>query len=434
MKRMFFLWDASRLELSLRMYRLVKSFLKLKYNKEKKRRKVCLVFVFFTLCFLNLPMLFGATHGDSLEVGLMTCEPGSEVYSLYGHTAIRIKNYTTGEDWVFNYGTFSFRQPYFVWRFVRGECDYQIGAIPFMYFASEYRERGSSVYQQTINMMPDEKRRLFAYLLENMRPENREYRYNFLYDNCTTRARDVIENAIEGNVIYCASDSVRTYRRILHEYTSANYPWTELGNDICLGAGADVDINIRQEMFAPFYLLRYADAAVIRDSAGNERPFVLSKYEVVKKNEVTNASSLLPHPSLLVWLLVIVVITLTLVEYRRHLCFWWLDAIVMTLAGIIGVVVTFLFFFSVHPTVGSNWQIWVFNPLPLLAMPWVVWCAIKGKKTRYHAFNALVLIFFILFSPIIPQDFCVLVVPLALVLCCRSCSYIVRYKKETSRC
>ena len=109
---------------------------------------------------------------------------------------------------------FSFNRPNFIWRFTRGECDYQIGALPFAYFAEEYEGRGSAVYQQVLNLRASEKERLWTLLVENMRPENREYRYNFLYDNCTTRARDRIEEAVEGKIIYPEQDTVRTYREI----------------------------------------------------------------------------------------------------------------------------------------------------------------------------------------------------------------------------
>ena len=366
---------------------------------------------------------------DSIEVGLLTCEPGTEVYALYGHTAIRICNYATGEDWVFNYGLFNFRQPHFIWRFALGECDYQVGAEPFAYFAREYEARGSSVYQQTLNLTTAEKRRLWALLLENMRPENREYRYNYFYDNCTTRARDRIEESIEGEVVYPKADTVRTYREIVHQYT-ANYPWAELGNDLCLGAEADCPITEREEMFAPFYMLHYAEGAVIRDAAGNERPLVSDTFELVKGRGLAVQKEFPLSPGTCAWLLFALVALLTLAERWRRVCFWWLDLVLMTCVGIMGLVLTFLFFFSIHPTVGSNWQIWVFNPIPLLAMPWVVWCGIKKRKTRYHAFNTAVLMFFIIFSFFIPQDFCVVVVPLALSLLLRSCSYVVSYRKS----
>ncbi len=370
-----------------------------------------------------------AFAADSLEVSLLTCSPGAEVYSLYGHTAIRVRSFATGEDWVFNYGVFSFSRPNFIWRFALGECDYQIGALPFARFAGEYEERGSSVCQQVLNLRPSEKERLRDLLVENMRPENREYRYNFLYDNCTTRARDRIEEAVEGRIVYPRQDTLRTYREIVHQYT-ARHPWAELGNDLCLGAEADRPVSVREEMFAPLYLSRYADGAVIRDSDGGTRPLVLSRSEVVRGRGVEARKGFPLSPALSAWVLFLCVAGLTVAERRRHACFWGVDVFLMSLTGGIGCVVTFLFFFSVHPTVGSNWQIWVFNPVPLVAMPRVVWCAVKRRRTRYHPLNATVLILFMFFSALIPQDFCGVVVPLASALSLRSCSYWISYRKK----
>lgn len=395
-------------------------------KNEERMRSLKLLCLFTFLLYVNA--IARAVAEDSMEVSLLTCSPGTEVYALYGHTAIRICNETTGEDWVFNYGVFSFSQPHFIWRFALGECDYQVGAVPFAYFAKEYEARGSSVYQQTLNLTSAEKRRLWALLLENMQPENREYRYNFFYDNCTTRARDRIEEAVDGEVVYPRADTVHTYREIIHQYTG-HYPWAELGNDLCLGAEADRPITERQEMFAPFYMLHYADGAVIRDPEGHERPLVSGKSKVVAGRGVGVQEEFPLSPWACGWLLFALVALLTAAERWKHACFWWMDMVLMSLVGIMGLVLTALFFFSDHPTVGSNWQIWVFNPIPLVAMPWVVRCGVKGRKTVYHAFNALVLIFFIIFSAFAPQDFCVVVVPLALTLLLRSCSYVVSYQK-----
>ena len=275
----------------------------------------------------------------------------------------------------------------------------------------------------------EEKRRVWDFLVGNMRPENREYRYDYLYDNCTTRARDCVEKSVDGEIVYPESDSVRTFRGIIHQYT-VDYPWAELGNDICLGVQADRPISEREEMFAPFYLLDYVGGAVIRDAAGRERPLVLSTSEIVKGGAVRVRPEFPLSPAWAAWLLFAFVAALTVAERLRHASFWLLDILLMALVGAIGLVVTFLFFFSAHPTVGSNWQIWVFNPVPLLAMPWVVRCAIRGEKTRYHRWNIFVLIFFMIFSAFIPQDFCVVVVPLALTLLLRSCSYELSYLKQ----
>lgn len=140
---------------------------------------------------------------DSIQFSLLTCAPGNEIYALFGHTAIRYQNFSRGVDLVFNYGMFSFNTPHFVYRFVKGETDYQLGITPYPYFESEYAFRGSSVYQQVLNLTYSEKMSLLKLLQDNYLPENRIYRYNYFYDNCTTRARDQIKRLSGKNVYAC---------------------------------------------------------------------------------------------------------------------------------------------------------------------------------------------------------------------------------------
>lgn len=365
---------------------------------------------------------------DSVEISLLTCSPGTAVYEQYGHTAIRCRFLKTNEDIVFNYGVFSFSEPHFIWRFIKGECDYQIGVESFEDFCWQYDRRGSTVYQQVVNLTPHEKEKLLNALFENMRPENRRYRYNFLYDNCTTRARDKIEKAIDGKVIYSQGRN-KTYRKIIHQYTF-DYPWTMLGIDICLGEDADKIITEREEMFAPLYMLKYADEAMIQSPDGTTRPFILSKSEIVKGRPVVPEKTFPLSPLQVVWIVFGLVGILTIVERRYGKCFWWLDAILLTLQGGIGLVVAMLFFFSVHPTVDSNWLIIVFNPIPLLAIPWVVYSAIRHQRNVYHFVASAVLTLFIIFSALMPQNFNAVVVPLVLILLLRSCNYVFIYLKR----
>ena len=123
-----------------------------------------------------LPSLFlgYAQELDSIRASLITCSPGQEVYSLYGHTALRLQNYTTGEDLVFNYGMFSFKQSHFIWRFVRGQCDYMVAPIPWQYFTREYEQRGSSITEQVLNLTQEEANRMYQKMLEECKPENRQ--------------------------------------------------------------------------------------------------------------------------------------------------------------------------------------------------------------------------------------------------------------------
>ena len=159
---------------------------------------------FFSYTILSFFLLLlptgqaSANNNDSTRLSLLTCAPGEEIYSLFGHTAIRYENPSQGIDIVFNYGLFSFNTPNFIFRFSLGETDYQLGATDYERFAAEYAFFGRSVWQQTLNLTDEEKTELIRLLQENYRPENRVYRYNFFYDNCATRPRDKIEESIAG--------------------------------------------------------------------------------------------------------------------------------------------------------------------------------------------------------------------------------------------
>ena len=226
----------------------------------------------FVLFMVSLPYCGWGNVSDSVRVSLLTCAPGSEIYSLFGHTALRYENPAKGEDWVFNYGLFSFDTPNFVYRFVKGETDYQLGVIPYRYFEGEYAMRGSSVYQQELNLTDKEKENVIRLLRENYLPANRVYRYNYFYDNCTTRARDKVEQGIEGKVVYPESEKMCSFRSIVREYT-AGHEWSAFGIDLCLGSEADEPIDERKQMFSPFYMLEYARGAMIH-RADTIVPFV----------------------------------------------------------------------------------------------------------------------------------------------------------------
>lgn len=374
---------------------------------------------------------------DSVEFSLLTCSPSTEIYALYGHTAIRYRNLTTGDDWAFNYGLFDFSAPNFVWRFTKGECDYELGIIPYHIMEYEYRHRGSAVYAQVLNLTRQEKEELFRLLMINYQPENRTYRYNFLYDNCTTRARDRIEEAIDGTVVYQEYKGRKlSYRQIIHQYT-ADAPWAEVGNDLCLGLDADKPITMRQEMFAPFYMKDYAAHAVICTPDGKERPLVLREDTLVplpaQKQVAEGAARLFTEyltPVVVGTILCVLMLLLGVVQYRRNKIYWGVDLFFQILVGLMGCVVTLLFFFSEHPTVGTNWQILLLNPLPFFFLPRIIWCCVHRKKTVIHAVYTVWLVFFMIFSVFTPQDFCAPVVSLACILLIRSVGYLLYYKKN----
>ena len=367
---------------------------------------------------------------EDVRISLLTCAPGTEIYALFGHTAIRYENPQQGQDWVYNYGMFNFREPNFVMRFVKGETDYQLGKIPFRYFEAEYAMRGSAVYQQVLNLTADEKVKLIALLEENYRPANRIYRYNYFYDNCTTRARDKIEESIDGKVVYPEGADNLSFRGIIHEYT-AGYEWSELGIDLCLGAEADKCIDVRKQMFAPFYMKRLANEAMIHRT-DTVVPFVAEEFLVVNADQLEDEEGFPCSPMFCSVMLLLITVLVVWRSVKRVRFPWVWDALLFGLQGIGGIIVSFLFFFSVHPTVGSNWLVVLFNPIPLVYLPWMIYKDVKREKDLYHWGNAVCLTSFMILMPFLQQEFNLTVLPLALSLLLTSIGHLYIYNKKHS--
>ncbi|MBB4044539.1 hypothetical protein GGR06_002334 [Bacteroides reticulotermitis] len=371
-----------------------------------------------------------ATENDSIRLSLLTCAPGEEIYSLFGHTAIRYENPSRGIDAVFNYGIFSFSAPNFVLRFALGETDYQLGATDYEYFAKEYEYDGRSVWQQVLNLTNEEKTELIRLLEENYRPQNRVYRYNFFYDNCATRPRDKIEESIEGQVVYPTTppDNARSFRDIVHQYCQG-HPWARFGIDLCVGSDADAPITRRQMMFAPFYLMDFFAQAQISGQQ-TERPLVSSVEKIVDVTPEKD-TAWMPTPLQCALLLFILTAAGTIYGIRRKKGLWGIDLFLFGIAGVAGCVLAFLAIFSQHPAVSSNYLLFVFHPGHLFLLPYIVYCIRKGKKCWYLVLNLAVLTLFIVLFPLIPQRFDFAVVPLALSLLIRSASnLILTYKKK----
>lgn len=361
---------------------------------------------------------------DSIRFSLLTCGAGEEIYSLFGHTAIRYENFTRGIDAVFNYGIFSFNTPNFILRFTLGETDYQLGVTSYKQFAYEYTWTGRDVWQQTLNLNAEEKKKLLALLEENYLPQNRIYRYNFFYDNCATRPRDQIERAVQGTLEY-ADDMTSfqtgiSFRDIVHQYT-IGHSWARFGIDLCLGSQADKDITRRQMMFAPFYLKDFLAKAQLKNAQGMERPLVFSEDHIIQSPQQTSTEEA-PSPLQTAFLLLTIVTIATAYGIYRRKSLWLLDLLLFLAAGVAGCILAFLASFSQHPAVSPNYLLFLFHPLHLLCLPWMIKRIRKKEKSIYMWANIIVLTFFILLWGIIPQEFNLAVLPLALSLWIRSAS------------
>lgn len=331
---------------------------------------------------------------QSMEFSLLTCQPHDEVYSLYGHTAIRVTDKEHDVDLVANWGVFDSSKPNFVLRFVFGLTDYMMGILPADIFFKEYRYFGSGVYQQRLNLSLKEKKNLMLALEHNYLPENREYRYNFFFDNCTSRARDVIVDAIDGEVSYQPTElqrDERSFRQLIH-WKNSDYPWAAFGNDLLLGMQADRNTDVSERQFLPEVLMADFDSAAVIVGNGEQKMLVDSAYWVVQPSSsplmIMEGFPLSPLACALIILFVIIAIT-AYEYFVLHKHSYVIDRVMFFIFGLLGIVLTAMIF-SQHPTVRINLQILLFCPLFL-----VLAFAPKQWKNGYNVALVLLVLFFI---------------------------------------
>ena len=337
---------------------------------------LCVVFLLPTKAERYDPLVYM----DSVEFSLITCSPHEEIYSLYGHTALRFRDLHANrqEDVVFNWGVFSFKAPFFVARFVFGLTDYELEIAPFQAFCKYYQRWGSSVTEQVLNLTSEEKLALNQALEENYQPENRVYRYNYFYDNCSTRPRDIIERSIRGKVMYDQREGYEpSFREMIHAKTS-HHPWATFGNDMLLGVKADRKTTRQEQEFLPENLLYDFDHARINGADGSWRPLVKERRQPVKPGVQVVESDFILSPMECAVLLLIASLLVFAIEWKRKKTFKYWDAALMTLTGMAGCVL-FVMIFSQHPTTSLNLQLLLVNPVHLFYLPAVL----RRRRTRY---------------------------------------------------
>lgn len=299
---------------------------------------------------------------DSIHISLLTCGPHQEIYALYGHTALRFEDRARGIDIAVNYGAFSFQTRFFALKFMFGLTDYEMGLMRFDDFCYQYSYFGSSVTQQEFNLTPEEKLKVAYALEENAKPENVVYRYNYYYDNCTTRARDIVCSNIDGKVMFGEDvpDGL-TFRRMIHEYND-DYPWARLGNDLLLGAGSDRQVSAHDMQFLPGKMYAAAKSAYVIDNKGNKRQLISKETQVLQQRVEGVRSEFPLSPSSMSLIILVLTLMICATEYFRHSYLWWFDALLFIGVGACAVIITAMIF-SQHPTVKVNVQIFIFNPL-----------------------------------------------------------------------
>ncbi len=352
-------------------------------------------------------------------ISVLTLGPGqAELYSAFGHSAIRVSDSLNNWELIYNYGVFDFNQPNFYLNFARGKLYYKLGLEPYERFRDAYIDNNRNIVEQTLNLDSIERQKLFDYLQWNAQPENSNYYYNYIYDNCATKIRDVMHKVFDGGIEYDYSfvQEGLTFRELMDVY-STEQPWGDLGIDICLGIGIDRTASGFHYMYLPDYIEKSFDGAQMK-SGGTTKSLVSSSKVIYQaKEEPSRASGITPKMAFIAAFLFFGFISFK--DLKRGKRSNWVDILLLSVSGVIGWLLLFLWFLTDHISqynFNLLWALPLHFPIALLLL--------KNEKLHflkpYFLVTAIILGGLICFWGYWPQNLHNSLIPFVLILLIRS--------------
>jgi hypothetical protein len=344
---------------------------------------------------------------------VLTCAPGSELYSIFGHSALRIQDPTARLDWVWNYGVFEFDTPNFVLKFARGKLKYYVLSYGYDQFYDEYHREGRAIQEQTLNLTEAQKSRIFSALLTNELPENRYYQYDFFFDNCATRERDVIARALGDDLRWQPQqpDDYGSYRELIDPYLR-NDVWADFGIDLLLGLPTDATADQRGATFLPDELFKaLATAQVLTD--GQWGPLVRSQQTLldIPRNKAT-AFQYSPH--IVGWSILLLAVVVTFWGFRSRRAFRGFDVLLFSILGLLGCLMLLFWVGTDHQATYKNLNMLWAVPTHLIFAVMLLLRRSRGFANRYAKGMLFWMIGFIATCWLLPQGFHAAVIPIAM--------------------
>jgi hypothetical protein len=349
-------------------------------------------------------------------VYLLTCGSGTETYSIYGHSALRIKYNTLKRDWVYNWGVFDFETPNFAWKFAKGRLDYMLAVESMQSFPQTYFYEKRFIHCQKLNITPGETAMLIKLIKDNLKPENIKYRYDFFYDDCSTRIRDLIEKAVGGKVLYPPEEKAKqpTFRDLIGK-CQAPFPWLKFGIDLLVGSPADKYAPYRDRMFLPHYLEKELSEAVV-NREGKMIPLLQNPDEILDFPEpVIKRNFLFMPPSVLTVLFIIVMVLSALIKNKKFI--YWFDLAIFLIFSILASMMIFFNFFTDHVQLRWNLNIIWLNPVIILCFISLI---INKQGILWFRILFYISVAFLALHFLLPQSFNIANLPLVLIVAIRS--------------
>ena len=325
------------------------------------------------------------------KISLLTCDPGAELFTVFGHSAIWVFDRERGINTVYNYGTFSFDQPNFYPKFLRGKLLYSLDISDGERFFTAYNYYQRSVRENEIVLDSIEMNKLYSALRENALPQNKDYLYDFFFDNCSTRIADLLEREV--GEIEMKNVGEKTFRDLLHEYLTG-LDWTTFGIDLIIGALADNVASFREQMFLPDYLQKNLEATTYLNGEK-----VLSKENVIINHPLRSPRSFWITPTIFFTILLALEILILGISKRGKKVRIY-DIVWLAAAGTVAIVLMFMWFGTDHQACGSNYNLIVFSPFILL---WL-WAFLFTTKKQLMKWIALIIVAPMLFLPFVKMS------------------------------
>lgn len=371
----------------------------------------------FIFPFLIIWSLSKGQSGDTshLRISLITCGPADELYSIWGHTAIRVTDSSSGRDVAFNYGTFDNSDPYFYVRFTRGIMRYALSIDDYATFLQEYKQDNRSVTEQKLILNGDQKVRLFNLLKINALEENRYYDYQFYEDNCTTRAKEIINNSTHNSIIFknILTRRAPTYRELIHKNLDSYHEyWNKFAIDFLLGSNLDKLATNEQSMFLPYNLMRGFDSATLQ-----HHPLVSENRIILKGYNISNRMLFnTPFNLFSTLALIFIFFSFSKKSYAQKIL-RIADTVFIFLLGLLGILIILVWFGRVDSVCANNLNV-------LWAWPTHILVVFLPKKKHmwikyYFRAAALLALLILLGWYWLPQQLNISFVPLLIIIILR---------------
>ena len=323
-----------------------------------KLKKILLVL--FVLSFTQFYAQLQLSKKATLSV--VTCGSGEELYSTFGHSAFRVHDALNGIDRIYNYGTFDFNAPNFYLNFAKGKLTYQLSVESFDRFIRIYNYEKRWVKTQVLNLKTQEVQEVFNYLENNAKPENKNYKYDFFYNNCATKIEEVIKIVLKEKVQFTNEHitTQKSHRDLIEDYTNQTL-WGKFGIDLALGSVIDKEAKKNDYKFLPDYIYQsFANATIIHNN--EEQPLVLKEFSILKFNNQKN-SNFITTPFGIILMLSLFIAFVTFKNHQSQKRSKWLDFSIYFTTGLIGIVILLLWFATDHTATYNNYNIlWAFAP------------------------------------------------------------------------